>query len=334
MNNQKIYIISDELGNDYPGFKNQKWICDTLKEEFINQFPNQTTNNPIEADVIWYLAPWNYKFIPPSLNKNSWYNLLEQKYVVCTQHHIDNIKFKKKKYDTQFEFMKKYSNKFHSICKITYDEMNKYFDTNKSYIEYLWVNNKIYYEMTKEVKVNMRNKYNFSSNSYLIGSFQKDTERCRTAPIPKLSKGPDIFINIIKDMYKTDKSIEIVLTGRGREYIIDELNKIGIKYHYFNMVTLTEINELYNCLNLYIVSSRCEGGPRSIFEAGLTKTPIISTKVGIANEIVPIESLYDMDNWMTYRDANPNVDSLFEKVNNLTSDEHLEKFKNKLLKNV
>ena len=45
------------------------------------------------------------------------------------------------------------------------------------------------------------------------------------------------------------------------------------------MVSLQEINELYNCLDLYIISSRYEGGPRSVFEAGITKTPLISIKV-------------------------------------------------------
>ena len=62
--------------------------------------------------------------------------------------------------------------------------------------------------------------------------------------------------------------------------IIQNLEKLGIPYKYFNMISLEQINELYNCIDLYIVSSRCEGGPRSVFEAGLTKTPIISTVIG------------------------------------------------------
>lgn len=126
----------------------------------------------------------------------------------------------------------------------------------------------------------LRNKYNFSQDSYLIGSFQKDTEG--KTNLPKLSKGPDIFVNIIKDMYKSNNKIEVILTGLRREYIINELKNAGIKFHYYNMISLQEINELFNCLDLYIVSSRCEGGPRAVFEAGLTKTPLISTKVGIA----------------------------------------------------
>ena len=38
--------------------------------------------------------------------------------------------------------------------------------------------------------------------------------------------------------------------------------------------------------DLYLVTSRYEGGPQSIVECGLTKTPIISTDVGLAYEIL------------------------------------------------
>ena len=44
------------------------------------------------------------------------------------------------------------------------------------------------------------------------------------------------------------------------------------------MVNFDQLNELYNCLDLYIVSSRLEGGPQAIIECALSKTPIISTR--------------------------------------------------------
>ena len=42
------------------------------------------------------------------------------------------------------------------------------------------------------------------------------------------------------------------------------------------MASITKMNKLYNILDLYIVSSRFEGGPQSIMECAVTKTPIIS----------------------------------------------------------
>ena len=52
------------------------------------------------------------------------------------------------------------------------------------------------------------------------------------------------------------------------------------------------------CLTLYIVASRVEGGPQSIPECALTRTPIISTDVGIASNILSSESIFSMDNFI------------------------------------
>ena len=78
------------------------------------------------------------------------------------------------------------------------------------------------------------------------------------------------------------------MTGKRRNYVITELKKRNIDFKYFEMVDFSKINELYNLLDLYIVSSRFEGGPQSILECAATKTPIISTDVGIAKEILNV----------------------------------------------
>lgn len=325
-NNEKIFIISDEIKDDHEEFKNEKWICDTLKQEFIDSFPNNTTTNAKDADIIWYLAPWNSRYIPSNLNMKSWVQILENKKVVMTQHHIDPLKVNKGILEKQFEFMKKYTNRYHSICNITTSYMKNHFNIDKIYTKKLWINSDIFYEIKD--KKSIRNKYNFSENSYLIGSFQKDTEGLTDKP--KLSKGPDIFINIIGDMYKTNSNIEVILTGLRRTYIINRLEELGIKYHYFNMISLEKINELYNCLDLYVVSSRYEGGPRSIFEAGLTNTPIISTKVGIAPEVLDINSIYDYNEWESYKNAKPNTSFLYNNVHKLSTKEYKLDFFNNL----
>jgi glycosyltransferase involved in cell wall biosynthesis len=84
------------------------------------------------------------------------------------------------------------------------------------------------------------------------------------------------------------------------------------------MVSVSDLNELYNCLDLYIVSSRVEGGPRSIMECGLSKVPIISTDVGISELILPQESIYDMSNYLTYKNSKPNIDFAYKKTSMYT----------------
>ena len=80
------------------------------------------------------------------------------------------------------------------------------------------------------------------------------------------------------------------------------------------MVNTEELNELYNCLNLYIVTSRVEGGPQSIVECALSKTPIISTDVGIASEILSKNSIFNMEN---FENAKPDINTAYKNSTSL-----------------
>jgi glycosyltransferase involved in cell wall biosynthesis len=310
----KIYIISDEIL-----IENQKWICDRLKEQFIKYFPENTTNNPEEADYIWYIAPWNYQYIPEQYDKSKWFSLLLRKKVVATIHHIDTAKFLKGKYNRQFKFIKKYASLIHSICPQTTRDIEK-LEVFKIPIitKYLWIREPQFYYIHQ--KSELKKKYGISDKSFIIGNFQNE----------KKSKSPEIFLKIMIDMIENGREIEVILCGRNRKFLIENFKKLGIKYHYFNMVPIENINELYNCLDLYIITSRYEGGPRSIIECALTRTPVISTKVGIALEFMDENSLFDIDDWETYRNSRPNADILAKNIAFLENDKYINEFKNLL----
>ena len=61
------------------------------------------------------------------------------------------------------------------------------------------------------------------------------------------------------------------------------------------MASFKKLNELYNCLDLYIVASRVEGGPQAIPESIMTETPILSTNVGLASQLLSEDSIFNMD---------------------------------------
>ncbi len=313
---KKVFIISDEIRENHPEFNGQKWICDVLKDEFTKCNSDIVVSNALDADIIWYLAPWNYKFVPKNVGRSQWVKFLKTRDVVCTIHHVDIDKYKQGEHTSIFNFMKDYGTRYHVLCDSTYEFLRNNLKGHRAPItkHSLWVNTKIYNNNVN--KKDLRNKYRLSHNSYYIGSFQKDTEG-KSNMEPKLSKGPDIFVKIVEDIRNKNPNVEVLLTGLRREYIISKLKEKDIPYRYFNMVSLTEINDLYNCLDLYIVSSRVEGGPRAIVEAGFCKVPIISTDVGIASEFLPKESIYDVDDWKSYKDATPNVDKVFENVKHL-----------------
>lgn len=307
---KKIYIISDENL-----IENQKWICDRLKDQFIDYFPQYTTKIPEEAEYIWYIAPWNYQYIPEGYTESEWLELLGNKIVIATIHHIDADNLAAGKYNRQLKFIRKYVSKIHSICPQTTQNIEKIGLFKPIITKYLWVKEPQFYPM-----IDLKKKYGINSESFVVGNFQND----------KKSKSPEIFLKIVVDMIEKGQKIEVVLCGRNRQFLIENFKKMGVKYHYFHMVPLETINELYNCLDLYIITSKYEGGPRSIIECALTRTPLISTKVGIAPNFLDENSLFDVDNWITYRNAKPNLDILVQNVAFLGNHEYMDEFRSSL----
>jgi glycosyltransferase involved in cell wall biosynthesis len=281
--------------------------------------------DPKAADIIWYLAPWNYGHIPTGIVQEEWLGLLKMKRVVFTMHHIDEEKYARGELDKTFEFMRNYGTKWHAICGKTFDFLKKTSGDIPVVREYLWVDSEIFFEI--EDKTSLLEKWGLSG--YIVGSFQKDTEGKTNEP--KMSKGPDIFVNIMEDIHKDHPDLLVILSGTRRTFIIGELEKRGIQYKYFEMIGLNELNELYNCLDLYVVSSRVEGGPRAIVEAGITKTPIISTDVGIASDLMSRESIYDVEFWGSYKNVRPCVEELYMRVSELEKKKQIWKIKNMLI---
>lgn len=279
---------------------NENWIVDRLKKEFIEHNRNYITTRAYKSNLIWMIAPWTWEKVGI---KN-----LKTKKVICTIHHIDKQKFNSEAIK-DFYTRDKFVDFYHAPSLKTQIQLKEL--TDKQIIHQpLWINNKVWFNIGG---INgLREKYGIPKDSFTIGSFQRDSEGSNVL-LPKLSKGPDRFVEIIKYFNLQHKNLLIVLSGKRRDYVINELNKLNIKFKYFEMVDIKTMNELYNLLDLYIVASRYEGGPQSIFECAITKTPIISTDVGIANELLAKESIFDLQN---FHNAKPNIEIAYKNVQN------------------
>ena len=291
---------------------NESWIIDRMRKEWYEHNSEVSTEKINESDIIWIISPWLWKKIPKRyLKKNK---------VVCSVYHFEEKDFER---DSLKDFYKRdsYVDEYHVISPYIEKDLRNLTTKPITYIPF-WVNESIWFNIPD--KSNLRKKYNIDEESYLIGSFQRDTEGSDLKS-PKLIKGPDRFIEIVKSKKDDIKNLKVVLTGKRRQYVISELEKLNIDYVYLEMVTFEELNELYNILDLYIVSSRIEGGPQAVVECGITKTPIISTDVGFATEILSSESIFDMSN---YKDAAPNINHAYEKSLELSIPKGFQKFTN------
>ena len=273
----------------------EDWIVDRLKKEYSEYNPELFTNEAKDADVIWIISPWSWKNVSKKY--------LKEKQVLCTVHHVDFNKFTGKE-KRNFYKLDKFVDYYHTISDKSYEQLVS-LTSKKIYNFPFWVNSKLWFDIPESSK--LKKKYKIPEDRYIIGSFQRDTEGKDRAS-PKLSKGPDRFFEIVKKMGE-ERKIFVLLAGYRRQYIIKLLEKYKIEYIYYEKVSFEELNELYNCLDLYIVSSRVEGGPQSIFECGLSKTPIISTDVGIAKKVLATESIFDMKN---FQSAQPNIELAYQ----------------------
>jgi len=148
----------------------------------------------------------------------------------------------------------------------------------------LGVDLRIFQSVSQAQKDTIKKELGLPLDKVIIGSFQKDGVGWGEGWEPKWVKGPDIFVKVI-DKLKTEYDIFVLLTGPARGYMKKELDRIGVPYKHL-FVKYLEIPKYYNALDICLVTSRAEGGPKAIVEAMATGIPLVSTKVGMAPDIV------------------------------------------------
>src|SRR5213078_4610102 len=80
--------------------------------------------------------------------------------------------------------------------------------------------------------------------------------------------------------------VMVLLTGPARGYVRRELMLLGIPYRHVLLGSREELAVAYHALDVYLVTSRQEGGPKATFEAPAAGVPLVTTRVGQAAELM------------------------------------------------
>ncbi len=304
LSNKKICVLL--LGRDNVG-----WSIDSDRENALHLFTNsdtfKITKNILKADIIysvWYNEleqPW--LFYPLLLLKKIKKVVI---FAVITNR-IENTPEKIGKLKKIIDIWVSPSAKTHTFIQNN--------GLNSIQIPF-FVDTKIFYKITASKKKLLK-KLNMADakiqDKLLIGSFQRDSLG-RDLSKPKWQKDPDLLITILKDL-PSNKFI-LVLAGPRRHYLIKECKKFNLPYIFVgdetfissnqddvrvNNLSLKKINLLYNLIDVYLVTSKSEGGPKAILEAALTKTLIFSTAVGLAPDILHKHLIYSRDHISTLK---------------------------------
>ena len=303
------------------------WIIDRIGKEF-KEFSSHDVSSMLtygglfDFDLIWLCASFDWRRITP--DKNALLKFYSETPVLCTVHHIVPWKWNQDKYN-EFMLRDQFVDMYHTYTEAA-ASIIKQISNKPVVIMPHWVNSNIWFSMDKN---ECRDFLKIRRDSFVIGSFQRDTESSDLIS-PKLEKGPDIFVEICKKIYMNEWNVEVLLGGNRRQYIINNLESLKIPYKYFEKAEIETVNKMYSACDLYVVSSRCEGGPQSIFESSITRTNIISTDVGQSRLILDKECIYSIaDGNIDYKIPGKScVDTNYENVIKYDIKNHVKNYDN------
>lgn len=144
----------------------------------------------------------------------------------------------------------------------------------------------IFTPQTPETKKISRGALDIPEDAIVVGSFLKDGDGWDEGNEPKSIKGPDVFLKVIEKLKQDIPNIWVLLSGPARGYIKNGLDKLSVPYRHRYLKDPHKLTELYNALDLYIVTSREEGGPKSCLESMAKGVPLVTTAVGQCADLV------------------------------------------------
>jgi glycosyltransferase involved in cell wall biosynthesis len=133
-----------------------------------------------------------------------------------------------------------------------------------------------------------RKEFGISDDAFCIGSFHKDGQGMGEGNVPKLIKGPDVFVDVVGRLAKRHK-IFVLLSAPARGYVKKGLDALGVPYRHIVEEDYHRIPRLYHALDLYLLTSREEGGPKGVLEALASGVPFVGTRVGLVPDVVRTE---------------------------------------------
>ncbi len=131
-----------------------------------------------------------------------------------------------------------------------------------------------------------RSRHTIPTDAFVVASLHKDGVGWEDGFEPKLIKGPDVFLHTIELLKKDIPNLHVLLSGPARGFVRRGLDRIGVPYRHVYLDNYLEMSALYHAADVYVVASRQEGGPKAVLEAMASGTPVVSTRVGQAQELI------------------------------------------------
>ena len=121
--------------------------------------------------------------------------------------------------------------------------------------------------------------------AFAVGSLLKDGVGWGDGLEPKAIKGPDVLLRALELLKPRVPELLVLLTGPARGFVKAGLERLGIPYRHL-AVKRDDLPRVYRALDVCLVASRQEGGPKAVLESMASGVPLVTTRVGQAAELV------------------------------------------------
>ena len=138
-----------------------------------------------------------------------------------------------------------------------------------------------------ESRLAARARFGLPDSAFVLGSFQKDGIGWGDGLEPKLIKGPDVLLAVAERVAEQVPELHVLLTGPARGYV---QGRPGASRDPVPSRApprrRRRCAQVYPAIDVCLVASRDEGGPRAVLESMATRVPLVTTKVGQAADLV------------------------------------------------
>ena len=140
--------------------------------------------------------------------------------------------------------------------------------------------------VSADTRATMRARLGIPADAFVVGSFQKDGTGWGEGLEPKLIKGPDVLVETLRALKSRMPELVALLCGPARGYVKRGLSAAGIPFRHVYAKSYREIPAMYHALDVCLVTSRQEGGPKAVLESMASGIPLVTTRVGQAMDLV------------------------------------------------
>ena len=159
-------------------------------------------------------------------------------------------------------------------------------DPHKLFLIPIGINPALFSVQTDDSRRGARERLAIPPDAALVGSFQKDGVGWGEGLEPKRIKGPDVFLRAIELMKPRVRNLHVLLSGPARGFVRQGLARLGVPCTHVYPRDYASVGGLFQALDVAIVSSRQEGGPKAVLESMASGVPLVTTAVGQAVDLV------------------------------------------------